>query len=75
MSTLLRLVFSLHPCYFNWRRECNQSKAVEKENKMVEEASDASGNAADKANGSIEHVEDDEWFTSHLNCFEKKYYL
>lgn len=42
---------------------------------MVEEASDASGNAADKANGSIEHVEDDEWFTSHLNCFEKKYYL
>lgn len=52
-----------------------KSKAVEKENKMVEEASDASSNAADKANGSIEHVEDDEWFTSYLICFEKNYYL
>ncbi|KIR58640.1 hypothetical protein I312_102892 [Cryptococcus bacillisporus CA1280] len=37
-----------------------KSKAVEKENKMVEEGSDASGNAADKANGSTEHLEDDE---------------
>lgn len=58
MSILLRLVFFSIRATFNWRRECNQTKAAEKGNKTAEEASEAS----DKANGSVEHVENDQWF-------------